>query len=77
MSGQAQINISYRLPNKRDTIGLVFNSKAYSKMDYQVKDRSLIIFTPKNGVLAVPFDGIRQWADELKDICATWSEVRT
>lgn len=71
------ISIRVPFPSETDTESLITKSNVFRGMQYEVRERKLIIYTLQNGVLAIPLRHVGLWADELREIGELWDGIRT
>lgn len=71
------ISIRVPFPSETDTESLITKSNVFRGMQYEVRERNLIIYTLQNGVLAIPLRHVGLWADELQAIGELWDGIRT
>ena len=67
-----QISIQIPYPSETDTERPIILSEVFRGMQYERKGSALIIYTQKNGVLAIPLCHAELWADEIKAIADCW-----
>lgn len=72
MSVPKTVSFCVPYPREVETDRLIIASEEFRGLLYEVKERSVIVFTPNNGILAIPLSGIDAFAEELKAIALHW-----
>jgi hypothetical protein len=63
-------------PPANDAVRLVTDSEKFPGVKYEVRDGHLVIWTLKDGILAVQLEAIKQFAEELREMADVWGTPR-
>ncbi len=64
-------------PPNADSTRLVTDSVRFAEVRYEITDGHLIIWTKRDGTLAVKLKNIVPLLNEIKDVAAVWGGIRT
>lgn len=70
------IDIHIPLPDETDPDRLIIVSEYFRGMQYEIKGKDVLIYTLKHGVLKLPLNGLKGWAEELSELQEVWESVR-
>lgn len=71
-----ELKIRVPYPAEHDCNALITKSEIFRGLLYEVRGKTLIIYTLQNGVLALPLKDIGDFVSELKEIAVMWRDQK-